>query len=1070
MKFTKPLRVAAALLLAGALVATAPPQAAPAAATDTAFNAATGALNVDYASYLAKHDVVYNRPNTNPLHGLTVGNGRTGAMVWSEKGLSMQVSGVDLAEQSTYAAGTVNLFSNPGFDTGYTTFQQRLSLYDGTLTTKYDSNRTVTVMGSPNSEVMGIHVEDTRTGVSSIGLDLSLWDPNTVQNIADVPDLNTWRTYSTFADASGVGISRGQADPNHFGYTLAATVEGAAFTSQVVDGRRVRLNITPTNSYTIWFTAASRVNAPSFDSVSQARNQLATVKTTGYTTTLSSYRTWWHDFWAKSFVQYSNASGDADYLENVYYLATYMIAAGGYGNYPFHFINGVFRATQDQSKWTNAYWHWNQRAIYNSFFASNHADLVATSNRLWSRNYDALKAYTTTRYGSDGLWVPETMGWDGNARGTINSDFVNDLYSTGPEVAYQMYLQYRYTNDETYLRNTAYPFMREVVKFYEDKLSYDAAKDQYYMASSNARETYWDVRNAISDLAAVRMLFPLTVAASQQLGLDSGLRSNWQTIVSKLAPYQVQNGSYLPHDPPTSPIRNGENVALEVLWPNDQSGIGYSDQQTMINTWNTRPHPYDNIWANDQVHAARLGLGNEAFQGMKYLTQRYQNYPNGLTANDNGVFEYLGNHLMAINESLLQSYNDKIRVFPAVPTDSSFVGKFTLLAKDGFQVSSERESGDVKYIGIKSLYGKQAKVVNPWSGQQLRVRRTSDNAILTTSSAAEISFATAANTTYVVERTAKPLSGYTATTLRGTANQVEKHLAGTASTLGLDAKSSMVNNTLLTYDSNWLLTNKRGVGDYSDDVHYTSVVGATASYTFQGTGVEYITERNGDEGTVDVYIDDVFQKNINLYVNTGRQVQQVVFSRTGMTNGTHTIRIVNKGPSGIGMVDALRILVGTTSTATPTASPTPTPTPTASPTPTPTPSQQGPVVLRAVVNNKYVSASDAGAGPLVAAAGAIGVWERLDLIDLGNGNVALRARINNQYVSAAEKGTKPLIANKAAIGTWETFALIRNSDGTVSLRAAVNGKYVTAPNYGADPLIANRDAIDTWEKFTLLNG
>ena len=47
-------------------------------------------------------------------------------------------------------------------DTGYTTFQQRLSLYDGTLTTKYDNNRTVTIMGSPNSEVMGIHVDDSR--------------------------------------------------------------------------------------------------------------------------------------------------------------------------------------------------------------------------------------------------------------------------------------------------------------------------------------------------------------------------------------------------------------------------------------------------------------------------------------------------------------------------------------------------------------------------------------------------------------------------------------------------------------------------------------------------------------------------------------------------------------------------------------------------------------------------------------------------------------------------------------------------------------------------------------------
>jgi alpha-L-fucosidase 2 len=44
------------------------------------------------------------------------------------------------------------------------------------------------------------------------------------------------------------------------------------------------------------------------------------------------------------------------------------------------------------------------------------------------------------------------------------------------------------------------------------------------MTSSNSHETYWDVRNAITDLAAVRLLAPLTIQVSQQLGLDSGLR------------------------------------------------------------------------------------------------------------------------------------------------------------------------------------------------------------------------------------------------------------------------------------------------------------------------------------------------------------------------------------------------------------------------------------------------------------------------------------------------------------------------------------------------------------------
>jgi alpha-L-fucosidase 2 len=775
------------------------------------FNLSTGVLNVNYGSYLSKHDIVYNSPNTNPLFGLTVGNGRTGAMAWSGNQLTMQVSGVDVSEQSAYAAGNVNLTTSPALDSGYSAFEQRLSLYNGTLTTKYDNNRTVTIMGSPNSEVMGVHVEDSRSGVSNITLELSLWDLDAVTNSAGVPNLTTWKTASTFADSSGVGLSRGQADPNGFGYTLAATVEGASYTSSIVNGTRVRLTIAPTSSYTIWFTAASRVNAPARDSVAQARHQLAGVKSTGYATTFNNYKNWWHSFWGKSFVQYSNGGGDADYMENVYYLATYMIAAGAYGNYPYHFINGVFRATQDNTKWSNGYWFWNQRDVYNSFLSSNHTDLMATFNRLYSRNQTAMTAYTRTRYGvASALWVPETMGWDGNANGTINSDYVNDIYSTGAEVAYNMYLQYRYTNDGAYLQNTAYPFMRDVLRFYQSR--FQLQDNEWVMPSSNAHETYWDVRDAITDLAAVRLLAPIAIEVSTDLNVDTGLRSRWQDLLARLHPYQVSNGAWLPHDPPApAQSHNGENVSSELIWPYDRSGIGASDYQTALKTWNTRPNPYSNVWANDAAQAARLGLGDQAYKGMKFMLKQYQNYPNGLTNNTNGVFEYLGIHLVAMNESMMQSYDDKIRVFPAVPSIGGFVGRFTLLAKDGFLVSSEREGGEIKYVGLRSLYGKQARVVNPWGTQQVQVRRTSDDAIITTSSAAEMIFATAANINYVVERTTKPLSSYPATTLAGTQNNGVKSLSGTGSTLGKAGAGGPTFYSKINYGGTAV---QLGAGDY----------------------------------------------------------------------------------------------------------------------------------------------------------------------------------------------------------------------------------------------------------------
>jgi alpha-L-fucosidase 2 len=871
---------------------------ATASPTDAAFDTATGTLNVDRASYLSKHDIVYNRPNTNPLYGLTVGNGRMGAMAWQNNGLTMQVSGVDTSQQTAFGAGLVNLSTTPQQDIT----QQRLSLYDGTLTTKYD-NRTVTIMGSPNSEVMGIHVDDNRTGVQAVQLDLSLWDVSNLGNSGDVPNLNTWKQVSTFADSTAAGLSRGQADPQNFGYTLAATVEGTPFTTQVVDGGRVRLRITPSTSYTIWFTASTRLNAPNHDSVTQARNALNQVRNTGYNTTLNNFRNWWHAFWDKSFVQYSNGNRDADYMENVYYLSTYMIAAGGYANYPYHFINGVFRATQDSTKWSNAYWYWNQRDVYNSFLSSNHVDLLSTLNNMYSRNFGNLKTLTQSRYGIDGIWVPETMGWDGNARGTVNSDYTKNIYSTGTEAAYNMYLQYRYSNDVNYLRNTAYPFMREVVKFYAAKLSFNGSK--YYMATSNSHETYWNVPNAITDLASVRLLFPLTVQASEQLGLDANLRGQWQNIVNNLIAYPSDGSAYLPHQPPIAQTRNNENVAAELIWPYDQTGIGFADQQTAANTWNRRPFPYGNVWSNDAVQAARLGLGDQAYQGMKTMLQKYQNYPNGMTNNTNGVFEYLGVHLTALNESLMQSYNGKIRVFPAVPND--LVGKFTLLAKDGFLVSSEREAGETKYVGIRSLYGKSTRIVNPWGTQQVRVRRASDNAVLTTTSSAEFDLATTANTVYVVERTAKPLTSYTSTRLTGTANQGAKALSGTASTLGLNATASgLVNDTEATYDANWFHTTGRGLGDYNDDTHHSTTLNAAAQYTFTGTGVQYVSERNGDMGPVDVYMDNTFQATVDLHVTGARQSQQVVYDKQGLARGTHTIRIVNRSTS-VGIVDAFRI-------------------------------------------------------------------------------------------------------------------------------------------------------------------
>lgn len=748
-----------------------------------AFDPSTGALVVDYASYLAKHDLVFKRPQPDPIQALSVGNGTTGAMVWNANGLTMQLSGVDTSPQTAFSAGLANLSTMPALDDAVSGYEQRLVLHDGTLVTRYGRDRSVTVIGVGGSEVLGIHVEDSRE-LRSVSFELSLWDLSSLENTGAARDLNTWKTVTTFADADVAGLSRGQSDPDRFGYTLAASVEGTDFTARAMGSNKVELAITPAHSFTIWIAVATRKNAADGDSVARARLQLEAARKAGYADARDTYTKSWHDFWAKSFVQYSNASGVADYLENIYYLATYMIAAGSNGKYPFHFINGVFRATRDQTKWSNAYWYWNQRDVYNAFLASNHPEVMSRFNALYSDNAERLRKDTRTRYQLDAIWVPETMGWNGNADGTVGSDFTKNIFSTGYEAAANMVRQYAYTGDRDYLQNTVYPFLRDVAQFYVGKLTRKSDSGQYVMLSSNAHETYWNVPNAITDLAAVRSMFPMLLELSEELGRDEALRSTWRDILEHLAPYPTNATDYLPHDPPQAENRNGENVACELIWPYSVTGIGAPDYQRALDTWKHRPHPYDNIWANDAVQAARLGLGDETLQGMVTMLQKYQSYPNGMTNNTNGVFEYLGVHLAALNEALLQSYGGKIRVFPALPRDAGFISRFTLAAEGGFLVSSERE-GAIKYVGVRSLLGKPARIVNPWPGERVQVRQLSDGAQLMAADATELSFETQPGASYVVERESAPFASFGPAHVGGQRSSDVRELPNTSCSLGL---------------------------------------------------------------------------------------------------------------------------------------------------------------------------------------------------------------------------------------------------------------------------------------------
>jgi alpha-galactosidase len=103
----------------------------------------------------------------------------------------------------------------------------------------------------------------------------------------------------------------------------------------------------------------------------------------------------------------------------------------------------------------------------------------------------------------------------------------------------------------------------------------------------------------------------------------------------------------------------------------------------------------------------------------------------------------------------------------------------------------------------------------------------------------------------------------------------------------------------VVYTGAWSQSTGRGLGDYGDGVHYTEQNGDSFQYAFQGTGISYITEEDTSQGEVDIYLDGQFVETVNTGRDAGqpRLVQQTVFTKTGLANGSHTLKVVKKSGS-----------------------------------------------------------------------------------------------------------------------------------------------------------------------------
>jgi hypothetical protein len=117
----------------------------------------------------------------------------------------------------------------------------------------------------------------------------------------------------------------------------------------------------------------------------------------------------------------------------------------------------------------------------------------------------------------------------------------------------------------------------------------------------------------------------------------------------------------------------------------------------------------------------------------------------------------------------------------------------------------------------------------------------------------------------------------------------------------------MVNDSdnAIVYQGVWTPSGGRKLGDYENDVHHTSTNGDTATFSFRGYGVEYITEFNKNEGDVAITIDGAPVKTISC--QTPELIPQKAAYRQIWTEaGSHVIKIEKKSGTFM-LLDAFQV-------------------------------------------------------------------------------------------------------------------------------------------------------------------